>query len=363
LERVAQCVEINTAPGGIRVANACSIPIIVAMTVSAFHVPGFTDLTARPIDAPTDYAALVALHNQCWPADGRSSIDTIDDTRRIIETAQNYEPANILLIEQPQRLIAEAAFWWRDDELAGRLFEIDCCVLPAFRNMGIGRALMDWHAQRAAAICAAHPTTAKQTFSTFAYDVNVGKLAMLNTLGYAPSWRGGILERAMDTVLPEAAQPEGVLLRPLRAEDLPDILALWRASHAAEGAPQVKPTDAEVRVFAGENPAEHWPLWRVARDVITQTLIGFVGVTADHEPIVRTGKRHGDITMLAVHRDWRGRGIGKILLLSGMRAIQAQGCEIASLGVDFQNPAALRLYESVGFVRTVGFAEYQKLRG
>ena len=51
--------------------------------------------------------------------------------------------------------------------------------------------------------------------------------------------------------------------------------------------------------------------------------------------------------MLRAHR---GLGLGRALLLEGMRALRRRGCTHLMLGVDSDNPTgALRLYESVGF--------------
>jgi len=53
---------------------------------------------------------------------------------------------------------------------------------------------------------------------------------------------------------------------------------------------------------------------------------------------------------LAVTHAYRRRGLGRALLLAGMRHIHDQGFSAASLAVDADNPnQALRLYKSVGF--------------
>jgi mycothiol synthase len=53
---------------------------------------------------------------------------------------------------------------------------------------------------------------------------------------------------------------------------------------------------------------------------------------------------------LGVVHDFRRRGIGRALLLSGMHRVRALGFDKVALAVDADNPnQALRLYESVGF--------------
>jgi len=61
------------------------------------------------------------------------------------------------------------------------------------------------------------------------------------------------------------------------------------------------------------------------------------------------GASKGQIYMLGVDPDYRGRGIGKSLLLAGLSYLKSRGVAVVGLTVDSQNTAACALYESVGF--------------
>lgn len=62
------------------------------------------------------------------------------------------------------------------------------------------------------------------------------------------------------------------------------------------------------------------------------------------------GERDGQIGLLGTHRDFRGIGLGRALLLAGMRELQRDGAKLAKLSVDADSPTgATRLYTSVGF--------------
>lgn len=63
---------------------------------------------------------------------------------------------------------------------------------------------------------------------------------------------------------------------------------------------------------------------------------------------------------LAVRPAYRRRGIGRALLLGGMHRIRDEGFSSAALGVDADNPKALGLYESVGFVLKSRSTAYRK---
>jgi mycothiol synthase len=60
--------------------------------------------------------------------------------------------------------------------------------------------------------------------------------------------------------------------------------------------------------------------------------------------------------MLGVDPDYRGKGIGKKLLLAGLARLKGKGLQVAELTVDSENKATCALYKSVGFkVQTSSF--------
>lgn len=56
------------------------------------------------------------------------------------------------------------------------------------------------------------------------------------------------------------------------------------------------------------------------------------------------------INTLAVHPEWRGRGLGEQLLLELLRYARGQGARLATLEVRVGNAAARRLYAKHGFL-------------
>jgi mycothiol synthase len=109
-----------------------------------------------------------------------------------------------------------------------------------------------------------------------------------------------------------------------------------------------------------EDLLEEWLDW-FDGDYFDPTL-AFLGLDAPGRPVgicmctiypernERLGRELGVVDVLGVLVDHRGRGLGRALLLEGMRALRRRGCTHLTLGVDSENPTgALRLYESVGF--------------
>lgn len=73
-----------------------------------------------------------------------------------------------------------------------------------------------------------------------------------------------------------------------------------------------------------------------------------------------TSEREGRIYMLGVVPDYRGKGIGRRLLLAGLAHLSSKGIGVAVLTVDSENKAARSLYESVGFEFWKGSLWYEK---
>ncbi len=60
------------------------------------------------------------------------------------------------------------------------------------------------------------------------------------------------------------------------------------------------------------------------------------------------------IADVMVDPDSQGRGLGRAMLLASLRALRAAGDHAVYLNVTEGNHAAVRLYERVGFVRSLG---------
>ena len=68
----------------------------------------------------------------------------------------------------------------------------------------------------------------------------------------------------------------------------------------------------------------------------------------------------GRIHMMGVDPEYRSQSIGKNLLLAGLKYLSRNNIGRVVLTVDKENPAALRLYESVGFTESMKLEWYEK---
>lgn len=63
---------------------------------------------------------------------------------------------------------------------------------------------------------------------------------------------------------------------------------------------------------------------------------------------------------VGTHPDFQGQGLGKALLTDSLQRLRAEGLQTACVCAEVDNPAANRLYQSVGFVKTNRFFVYEK---
>jgi ribosomal protein S18 acetylase RimI-like enzyme len=88
--------------------------------------------------------------------------------------------------------------------------------------------------------------------------------------------------------------------------------------------------------------------------------VGFVTADVHDRPPVFASNRAGGIGNLAVKRERRRRGIGKMLAAAAMAEIRRRGAEYIKLSVARANAPAIGLYESLGF-RDVTRSLYKRL--
>ncbi|RDB19608.1 N-alpha-acetyltransferase 30 [Hypsizygus marmoreus] len=76
-----------------------------------------------------------------------------------------------------------------------------------------------------------------------------------------------------------------------------------------------------------------------------------VGVIVCKQSVHRGRANRGYIAMLSVSKNWRKRGIASSLVRNSIEAMKEDGVDEIVLETEYDNHAALSLYESLGFIR------------
>lgn len=86
-------------------------------------------------------------------------------------------------------------------------------------------------------------------------------------------------------------------------------------------------------------------------------VVGAMGFSLDRDAAYVSGnvRNHGTVTDLIVHVEWRGKGIGQMLLKEAERLTKEVGLKRLMIGALAANERALRTYTQFGFEPYVTF--------
>lgn len=169
-------------------------------------------------------------------------------------------------------------------------------------------------------------------------------LGVLDEAGFTFVKRYGRMRRALTGTETLPVPRTGVVVRTIRAEDDADLRTFFGILKAAfDDIPDsLSGSYDDYRARLAALPSISWDEWFVAE---------VDGVPA---AVLQSADQAGELNEawvknLAVSREFRGQGLGRLLLDTAFATYAAKGRRAAGLGVDMTNPTgAYRLYETVG---------------
>ncbi len=129
-----------------------------------------------------------------------------------------------------------------------------------------------------------------------------------------------------------------VYIRPMTYADIPSVLQL-----EAEAFPQDPPTDLNKEL--GNRLASYLVACCTEQNglISEELIIGYCGAWLVID--------EAHLLSIAVKEDYRGRGIGELLLISALEDVIGRGAQTMFLEVRMSNTPARALYEKYGFAR------------
>jgi ribosomal protein S18 acetylase RimI-like enzyme len=303
-------------------------------------------LTMRPYAGEADLAPITELLNLCDAADRLDDNYAIDDLR--VEFADpRLDPANDMRLweDGDGRLVAFGQTWINreGDKIDGSLY---WRVLPSARGAGLEDEIMAWGCERIRA--AGQEAGKPAVIFSFTRDHDQYSQDVLRRHAMAPVRYFFRMTRPLDEPIADAELPEGFVLRHVVSDaDVAGWVEAFNQSFIDHW--NFHPMTVEGH--------RHWlqhPAYRAERDLIAEapdgTIAAFCFCEIDPEDNARNNRNEGWIGILGTRRGFRKLGLGRAMLLHGLRRLKADGVDTAKLNVDAENPTgALRLYESVGF--------------
>jgi ribosomal protein S18 acetylase RimI-like enzyme len=281
------------------------------------------------------------------------------------------EPAaNVHVVDLPYRLSS----WAFDDPENVRLWEDDRGELLAWAALqfpfwtidyayhpnapaAIHQEILTWADARARQPGKSSPARSMWFVNVFEWQQQ--RRQELEAAGFASqadkgddTWFQLILERSADVPVPEATVPAGFSIRSLRGPaEVEGYVALHRAA------------------FQSENMATAWRLrtleqaaYRPELDLIAEAPDGRLAAfcVCWFDPHGPRELPSGQIEPLGVHPDFQSQGLARAILAEGIGRLHRLGAERVLVETDNYRPAAIALYESMGFRASQRVLVYRK---
>lgn len=143
-------------------------------------------------------------------------------------------------------------------------------------------------------------------------------------------------------------------IRPALRSDVPAILEIYNdAVLNTTASADYEPRSLESRYeWFDEHAREGYPVF--VAEHAAGVVVGWSSLNRHKE---RYGYRFSTENSIYIHPEWRGRGVGKMLMPPLIEAAQRMGLHAILAGISADNQASLNLHAQFGFVKVAHFKE------
>ena len=217
-------------------------------------------------------------------------------------------------------------------------------VHPVYRHLGIGGKILQWQVSQAATWRDANHPGEPLWLGCYFELGRPGLDRIAGRLGFAPERYYYDLVRDLDTLPRERPTPAGVRIEPFSPQHSEEVRVLHNEAFSSIGGGEVAASDWAARIADDDFRAE----WSFLAFDEHDALIGYEMSSADVNE--ETGAPAGWTERFGVRPQDRGRGVALKLLSEALRAMRADGCREAGIGIDTPDGLALsRLVADLGY--------------
>jgi len=230
-------------------------------------------------------------------------------------------------------------------------------VVPEHRGEGIGHALAEKAVESLR-------ERGMQTVETSALTDRQAAIGLWESMGFERVRVFSLMKASLKSIPSGVGENRDVQLRRFEKGSLEDLkLLTWLTNETFKEHYNWRPhTIDEMRYFL-----ERDPQFKDQENLFTLLEgepVGYVGAGIDRKYNAERNVRCGWIVSIGVLKQNRLKGVGKRLMIEGMKLLKAKDMTDALLGVDDQNPTnAIKLYEKMGFKAIEQDIAYQKAIG
>jgi mycothiol synthase len=225
---------------------------------------------------------------------------------------------------------------------------LEARVHPAWRDRGIGRALLGWQLERGREIHAGRHPGSPAVLEVPAYTTMTSLEGLLRRAGLAQERWYFMMERRLPD-LPAVPETDGAELVPFSRDRDDEVRRAHNAAFTEHHGSAERDETTWRTLFTGQRAFRpELSVLAVADGAVVAYCLGYV-FEAD---TAANGYEAVDLGQIGVLPSARGRGLAKATIAAVLRAAAEQGVRDATLQVDSENVSgALRLYEGLGFRR------------
>ncbi|MFZ9767860.1 MAG: GNAT family N-acetyltransferase [Candidatus Limnocylindrus sp.] len=304
--------------------------------------------TAMPCDVEREVAELVALTNANYHAVGYPLLYSEGDLREDLTGAGVDAAANAIVVRAPDGSIAGWAWAIGATDAEKPRAYLDGGVHPGLHGIGLGRSLFAWSKDRAEELLAPFPgaTIQAQTVELEERTQRLYVAAGMRPIRYYSEMLLRFADRPTSSTLSDAPLPAGYQSLRIADVDLEELRVLKNHCFADHwGTSSMTPIEWQEYLAAeSARPALGEVIATESGQLVAYQLTGAFPQDTDTVGHVLW------VNNLGVHREYRNRGLARLLLERHLIRAQADGYEGSMLGVDAESlTGANKLYESVGY--------------
>lgn len=187
-----------------------------------------SNLQLRHWRGPADYEKMLYVLRADKHSQGMEEASTISELQAHLETLPGMDiTKNIFLLEHDGKVIAYQTLRNYPESSGAYCYLHHGYVLPAWKERGIGRAMIQHSEQVLTQIAAQHTAYAEQFFQVYLHGEQTGLEHLLLTLGYTPTRYFNRMVCSLLKDIPDVPLPAGIEVRPAQPDRFHQI---WQAN-------------------------------------------------------------------------------------------------------------------------------------
>ena len=306
-----------------------------------------TLLTKRQYSGAIDHVPLAKLLNICAEFDQLDSYTTESSLDLAFsEPGLNPEKDVCFWEDSNGTLIAFGVLWLPEDEIDPLDGALWFRIHPDARDQELMKSIFTWAEQRMREI--GRDRQVSVHLRAGSRDTLQYRIEGLKKHGFRQDRCFHNLQRSLEHPIPPSLLPDGFTIRENRGADEADAwVAMFNHSFVDHWNHHTLSVERHLHWLKDPDYRADLDLVAIAPDGM---LVGFCYSEIDTAYNQQKNCREGWIDLLGTRRGFRRMGLGRALLLEGLKRLKDADMGTAKIGVDSQNPnRAYALYESVGF--------------